>query len=575
MNETGQLSRLEEENRRLLQEKTLLEDHLELYRQAVASMHGMVWEKRVDARGEGRLETICMNDTTRLWPADRPFLDRVHPEDRPLLEERNMELLRGSRDHSLLDFRVEVEGGIRHVREEVRAVPLEEGVLLRGFTWDMTDLRRMEKEYRMEKDFLNAVLGGVPMIVSLADLRGRIQYMNEAGLAAYGYSPEEAGLVLGRPYWEIMAPDEKIGIHYQRLVADMALGILPEPGCQVTHRTRDGKPLHLRWYNSLIKNPEEETVLVSMGTDVGKLVEQQQRLKQNEERYRLALEGNEDSVVDYRMDCDEAVLSETWTRRFLPGESGDRITGFREKFLSVVDPSGPHRERAVRLFRDMLASERDELDTEIPLISGDGRPVWVRIRGRVFYDDGMRRFLGLASDNTELVRARERIEHQAYHDPLTNLRNRWSFLERAGAIMRREGAGNLFFLDIDDFKVVNDTHGHSAGDQVLVILARRLRQVFRQEDLICRSGGDEFLVFTGGKSDPEPVACRALESLNAPYRIGELSIRVTVSIGVVPVEGRDADLACMTARADRAMYQAKMKGKDTYHVCREEDGQEI
>jgi len=153
MNETGQLSRLEEENRRLLQEKTLLEDHLELYRQAVASMHGMVWEKRVDARGEGRLETICMDDTTRLWPADRPFLDRVHPEDRPLLEERNTELLRGSRDHSLLDFRVEVEGGIRHVREEVRAVPLEEGVLLRGFTWDMTDLRRMEKEYRMERIF--------------------------------------------------------------------------------------------------------------------------------------------------------------------------------------------------------------------------------------------------------------------------------------------------------------------------------------------------------------------------------------------------------------------------------------
>lgn len=160
-----------------------------------------------------------------------------------------------------------------------------------------------------------------------------------------------------------------------------------------------------------------------------------------------------------------------------------------------------------------------------------------------------------------------RLVHAAHHDALTGLVNRVGFLatlEDRFDTCRRDGTRlTVFFVDIDDFKPVNDTHGHAVGDELLGIFATRLRAGVRESDVVARLGGDEFAVLVDGLAPQEalPLAGALIERLSQPYAIRHLSVRVSACIGVAgyPDSGRSA-LALLEA-ADAAMYRAKAAGK--------------
>ena len=178
---------------------------------------------------------------------------------------------------------------------------------------------------------------------------------------------------------------------------------------------------------------------------------------------------------------------------------------------------------------------------------------------------------GVARDISERKRAEEIISFQAYHDQLTHLPNRVLFKDRLelaiAQAQRRTGALAVMFIDIDRFKLVNDTYGHAEGDALLRAIAARLSATLRRGDTLARLGGDEFTILLPDikvPEDAEVIATKILDTLAAPIRLSQGDYRATMSIGIAlyPRDGTTAE--DLTRHADIAMYQVKRSGKNAF-----------
>ncbi len=169
--------------------------------------------------------------------------------------------------------------------------------------------------------------------------------------------------------------------------------------------------------------------------------------------------------------------------------------------------------------------------------------------------------------------ARRDLSHMARQDPLTGLPNRISLRERFDEELASIGRGALLaihYIDLDDFKAVNDTHGHQIGDALLRQVANRMTVCVRAGDMVARLGGDEFVVVQSGlQSDEEAadLARRVIASVSEPYTIGTLRVRVGATIGIALAPRHGSDLDGLVACADAALYRAKASGRGQFEFC--------
>jgi diguanylate cyclase (GGDEF)-like protein/PAS domain S-box-containing protein len=235
---------------------------------------------------------------------------------------------------------------------------------------------------------------------------------------------------------------------------------------------------------------------------------------------------------------------------------------------------------------DDLALERETI-SDILKHAGS----YSRIELRVYHKDGSYRWLEMSLTNllkdpvvqgifvnyrdvTERKRLEQQLLHNALHDPLTGLANRSLLVDRLehaiAASARRNEHLAVLFIDLDNFKSVNDVFGHAAGDQVLITAAGRIRPCLRSEDTASRLGGDEFVVLLEGvehEGDATIIASRILESLHLPLVVGDQEVTIQASIGVA-VADVSQDAQALLRRADAAMYVAKSRGPGRYEVYR-------
>ena len=226
--------------------------------------------------------------------------------------------------------------------------------------------------------------------------------------------------------------------------------------------------------------------------------------------------------------------------------------------------------------------ERKPVEVEYRLTDASGGVRWVldRMRPEREMEDGSLRVSGVVADISERKRveaeAMEKLAHAALHDSLTGLANRASFLDHLELGLKRaarneKGVGVLF-IDLDNFKLVNDSFGHAAGDELLKAVGSRLQSAVRGMDVVARQGGDEFLILltdvktdtNGSKSPTEIVASKVREILREPFLVDEIEIYVSASVGIssFPADGADADT--LLKHADVAMYAVKDSGRDGY-----------
>jgi diguanylate cyclase (GGDEF)-like protein/PAS domain S-box-containing protein len=237
----------------------------------------------------------------------------------------------------------------------------------------------------------------------------------------------------------------------------------------------------------------------------------------------------------------------------------------------------------------------EPLEIEYRLFGSDGEVRWVldRMQPERRLEDGSLLVSGVVADISKRKRveaeAMEKLAYAAQHDPLTGLANRASLLEHLQLALRRasrSGAGvAVLFCDLDNFKLVNDSFGHAAGDELLKTVGERLQAEVRGIDVVSRQGGDEFLVLlsdldcragAGGCSLPvaEVVADRVCAMLREPFLIEGTEIHVSASIGVslYPTDADDA--ATLLKHADLAMYSVKDAGRDGYALYRRGQGRD-
>jgi len=203
---------------------------------------------------------------------------------------------------------------------------------------------------------------------------------------------------------------------------------------------------------------------------------------------------------------------------------------------------------------------------------GDGRELWLRVAASLVVEDGEHRVLSICEDVTEARRARAQLAHRAEHDPLTGLPNRERLRRRLRSLLEDVRAGDsdgvgLLFLDLDRFKVINDSLGHAAGDRLLREVAVRLQRATPPDDLLSRLGGDEFALVTRDSRHAAALAQRLVAVLEAPFTLDGREVTVGASIGVSVREGPDragrdvADEHAVLREADTAMYAAKRTGE--------------
>ncbi len=293
---------------------------------------------------------------------------------------------------------------------------------------------------------------------------------------------------------------------------------------------------------------------------------------ESEERYALAVNGANDGIWDWNLSTGSAYFSPRW--KTMLGFRADEIGSSIEEWFSRVhgdDSSGLRKALDAH-----LAGTEPHFEHEHRIIGKNKAAIWMLARGLAVRDAAGKpaRMAGSLTDITARKRAEEQLLHDALFDALTQLPNRTLFLDHLGLAMeqarrRKSSVVALLFIDLDRFKNINDSLGHSVGDELLVELARRLTHFLRPGDTVARLGGDEFAILLNdihGPGDATRVAERVQELIREKLVIGGREVFTSASIGVALSNPGYSTPEEILRDADTAMYRAKAAGRGCYQV---------
>ena len=398
-------------------------------------------------------------------------------------------------------------------------------------------LRRLEK-----------ALETAPTGVAIADRDLLVLWANPALAAMHECSTAEA---LGQPLARFL-PDSLAGLEFRDLVS---LGRQRHEGdC----RRPSGPTFPVEAHFDLVLDEHgEPDGIVALCQNITERRRTEAALRESEERYALAVRGANDGIWDWDLRRRKVYYSNRW-QRMLGLEPGE-IADDSEAWFERVHPED--RNRLQEKLTRHLAGETDLFEDEHRMEHRDGSYRWMLARGSALFgaDDKPYRIAGSQTDITD----------RKVHDPLTGLPNRALFLdrlERARARARRAGRTlySVLFLDLDRFKVVNDSLGHPVGDLLLVAVAQRIEACLRAGDTVARLGGDEFAVLLEEISELDEaseIAGRIHDAFAMPFLVGDHELFVTVSVGIALGSSETQDLATLLRDADTAMYRAKVSGR--------------
>ena len=528
------------------------------------------WEWHLDS-GEvtwsAQLYRLFGVDHGRFRPSYEAFVSRVHLDDRAALVAAVNETARAGAPLGI-DFRVVLDdGAVRWLHGRATVTRWADGrpAVVSGTAQDVTDRRRSEDALRDSEERFRAVTETASDAIVSADSAGRIVYFNQPAERIFGYPASE---VVGASLTLLM-PERYHAAHRSGFTRAVTTGDrrIVETTVELVGRRRDGSefPLELSlgsWRGA------DETFFTGIIRDITERKHAEAELRKTLSLLSATLDSTADGILvvdgEGRITSFNQKFSEMWR---IPGpilEARDDAAALGFVLQQLRDPDA-----FVAKVQELYSQpEAESFDT---IHFADGR-VFERSSKPQRVDGATVGRVWSFRDVTERKSLEDKLAHQAFHDPLTNLANQALFRDRVEHSLARSqrcsGTLAVLFIDLDNFKRVNDSLGHRAGDLLLQAVSERLRGFVRPADTAARLGGDEFAVLVediAGRADATEVAERILQALARPFAIAGRDVFVGASIGVAfgAPETRSEQLL---RNADLAMYTAKNKGKARYEV---------
>ncbi|HEX5803081.1 MAG TPA: EAL domain-containing protein [Azospira sp.] len=501
-------------------------------------------------------------------PSFSDFIARVHPDDREAMRQLIQGALISGKPYAI-DYRVCLPNGETRIYQNVGQIVRDEygkPVRAAGTTQDVTENRRNERELRQRNETMRTIIENIPGAVSLMDGELNFVAFNREFGRLLDF-PDEMLAKAPLPMYDVILYNARRGEYGPGDPEQIATTIVerarrPEP--HIFERTRpNGTVLEVRGA------PLPGGGFVTIYTDIT-------TRKQTQERLLLA-----EKVFD---NSPEAIMITDRNNRIVSiNEAFTQITGFAPAEVIGADPrilaSGRHdRDFYRQMWQSLQKSGHWSGEIWDRKKSGDVYPKWMTINAVTDQVSGeLTHYVAMFTDITERKRAEARIHFLAHHDALTELPNRFSLeirLEQALIDARRHSWHvAVLFIDLDRFKVINDTLGHHVGDRLLIEVSRRFREAVRESDMVARLGGDEFVIVLPDLESADAaahVALKVISSLLSPIPVDGHDLHTSPSIGISLYPDDGLSVEAIMKNADTAMYHAKALGRNNYQFFAEE-----
>ncbi|MFN8021219.1 MAG: EAL domain-containing protein [Acidimicrobiales bacterium] len=407
---------------------------------------------------------------------------------------------------------------------------------------------------------LRNLLDDLPDAVVVIDRAGTVRDANAAARLLTGRIADE---LIGRDFRELVAEESRdlAGILWRQVQegatfhgTEVTLPLAPPAAADVIVAV-----------DAMLPARDPDGVVVTL-RDVTDSVREAAALERARERFRLAFHGAPTGMTLATVDTGRIVDVNEPMLTML-GAERDEVVGSTVRDITHVDDWERNNALLVRAATGTIS----DYALEKRYVRPDGSVVWAQTSVSVFEDGGEMLAIAHVQDITEQRRAAEQLRWAATHDELTRLPNRSQFTAELTdrLVTAPMGTTAVLFIDLDNFKVVNDSLGHAIGDQLLRGMTQRLRAVLRDHDMLSRFGGDEFIVMLTdyhGELPPLAMAERLRKEIGRPLTLDGVELFVTGSIGIAIADRPGVTASDLLRDADAAMYRAKARGRDCVEV---------
>ncbi len=434
----------------------------------------------------------------------------------------------------------------------------EVGVLANSFNKMVEDLRMTT----VSKVYVDNILSSMINSLIVVNLDTTIRKVNQATSNLLGYEKSE---LISKPVGLLFTEGTLIEI--DSLLQKGFVGSV-----EITYLTKEGNQIPMSFSASVIRDGQGNTQgFVYVAQNITERKQAESALRQAEAKYRNifenAIEGIFQSTPEgYYVNVNPALA------RIYGYESPDDLIAQISDIGQQLYVEPDRRTEFIRLLQ-----EHDTVsDFESQIYRKNGSAIWISENARAVYDPSgaLSYYEGSVEDITQRKQTQEQLRHNALHDALTGLPNRILFTDRLEQMVRRAERNKnylcaVLFLDLDRFKVINDSLGHLIGDQLLIAVAHKIEVCLRAEDTVARLGGDEFAILLNDIKDVNyatGIAERLIQVLALPFNVSGIEVYTSASIGIVLSSEANGWLDHLLRNADIAMYQAKALGKGRWEV---------
>ncbi len=423
----------------------------------------------------------------------------------------------------------------------------------------------VEIELRQSERRFKALVSNAADIIIVTDRSGSVHYVSPAFERILGRSMEAQKF---ESIGALMHPEDRMRMaaEFPPLLAD------PDMVLRTVVRCQDDQG-YWRHFEATVTNHLDDPDVLGIVGNLHDITE----LREAHERFRSAFEN---APIGMAMaDLEGKIIRANDALGEIVGMSTADLAG-----KHVVDLTHPDdREQSLNEIQRLISSGSVGYQIEKRYLHRDGHEVWVSVSVSCVRDGEERPLylIGQIEDITERRALRERLAYAAIHDPLTSLPNRELFMDRLEVALRRAERARhevtVMFLDLDRFKLINDSLGHDVGDQVLCAVADRLSSAMRSSDTLARFGGDEFTILCEDVNDDAEaleVAQRLVAAMSQPLSLQSGEVFVSLSVGIALSRASEPG-AVVLRNADIAMYRAKARGPSRIEIYRDDDERHV